>query len=94
MSLICHSPDPVHGDFDLLLSDGVVAPGVVVGSVLLASDQLLRVKELPIGPHLDLVHHGGLQIHEDRPGHMLTRARLREESVEAVIGLSEEIRGD
>ena len=33
----------------LLLPNGVVAPGVVVGSVLLASDQLLRVKELPVG---------------------------------------------
>ena len=38
--LVCHPPDLVHSDFDLLLPDGVVTPGVVVGGVLLASDQL------------------------------------------------------
>ena len=69
-----------------------MAPGVVVGGVLLASDQLLGVEELPVGSHFDLVHHGGLQIDQDRPGDVFPGARLREESVEAVIGLRETIR--
>ena len=69
-----------------------MTPRVVVGRVLLAGDQLLRVEELPVGPHLDLVHHGGLQIHQDRPGDVLPGARLGEESVETVVGLGEEIR--
>ena len=55
MSLISHSSDPVHGNFNLLLADGVVAPGVVVGGVLLASDQLLRMEELAVCPGPDLV---------------------------------------
>ena len=39
---------------DLLLADGVVAAGVVVGRVLLAGDELLGVEEGAVGsrPHL------------------------------------------
>ena len=39
----------------LLLADGVVAPRVVVGCVLLARDQLLRVEKLPVGPSANLL---------------------------------------
>ena len=47
-------PHPVQHQVDDLLANGVVAASVVVGRVLLASDQLLRVEELAIGarPHL------------------------------------------
>ena len=83
--MIGHPPDLVHRDLNLLLTNGVVTPGVVVGSILLASDQLLGVEELPVGSHFDLVHHGGLQIDQDRPGDVFPGARLREESVEAVV---------
>ena len=37
------------------LAHGVVAPGVVVGGVLLARDQLLRVEELTVGASTDLI---------------------------------------
>ena len=39
---------PVHRNLYLLLPNGVVAPGVVVGSVLLPVDQLLRVEQLAV----------------------------------------------
>ena len=41
----------------LLLPNGVVAPGVVVGSVLLASDHAAGVEEVSVGscPHLTLL---------------------------------------
>ena len=48
-------PDPVEHQVDDLLADGVVAPSVVVGGVLLAGDQLLRVEELAVGASPDLV---------------------------------------
>ena len=48
-------PDPVKNQVNNLLADGVVAPGVVVGGVLLASDQLLGVKQLTIGSSSNLV---------------------------------------
>ena len=47
-ALVCHPPDPIHGHLDLLLTDGVVASSIVVRSVLLTSDQLLRMEQLPI----------------------------------------------
>ena len=54
-AVVCYPPDPVHRHLDLLLADGVVAPGVVVGSILLAGDELLGVEELAVGPGSDLV---------------------------------------
>ena len=45
---------PVHDEVDNLLADGVVTPGVVVGRVLLARDELLGVEQLPVGASADL----------------------------------------
>ena len=45
---------PLEDQVDDLLADGVVAPRVVVGGVLLAGDQLLGVEELPVGPSPNL----------------------------------------
>ena len=44
----------VKNKINNLLANGVVAPGVVVGRVLLARHQLLGVKQLTVGsgPHL------------------------------------------
>ena len=62
-------------------------PGVIVGSVLLASDQLLRVEQLPVCSHPDLVHHSGLEVHQHGPGHVLPGVSLGEEGVEGVVSL-------
>ena len=51
-NIIWRSVTPAH--LYLLLPNGVVAPGVVVGGVLLASDQLLGVEELSVGPSPNL----------------------------------------
>lgn len=40
---------PVQHQVDDLLADGVVAASVVIGCVLLASDQLLGVEQLAVG---------------------------------------------
>ena len=45
----------IEDEINDLLADGVVAPGIVVGSVLLASHQLLGVEQLAIGASADLV---------------------------------------
>ena len=39
---------PVQHQVDDLLADGVVSTGIVVGSVFLACDQLLRVEQLAV----------------------------------------------
>ena len=48
--------DPVQHQVNDLFADGVVSTGVVVGSILLASDQLLRVEQLAVGPSAYLVY--------------------------------------
>ena len=50
-----HLADPVEDEVDDLLAHRVVTSGVVVGRVLLAADQLLRVEELTVGPRANLV---------------------------------------
>jgi hypothetical protein len=80
--------DPVQDKVDDLLANGVVATSVVVGSVLLSSDQLLRVEKLAVGSHPDLIDDSGFQINKDSPGDMLATASLGKESVEGIISAS------
>ena len=49
------------------LTDCVVASGIVVSSILLASDKLFGMEKLAVGSSSNLVHYSGLQIHEDSP---------------------------
>ena len=51
----CQLPDPVEDEVHDLLADGVVAPGVVVGGVLLASNKLLGMEQLAIGSSSNLI---------------------------------------
>ena len=51
-----HFPDFVEHGVDDLLADGVVTARVVVGRVLLAADQLLRVKQLAVLARTYLVY--------------------------------------
>ena len=48
-------PHPVQHQVHDLLADGVVAPGVVVGGVLLTRDQLLGVEQLTVRPSSNLI---------------------------------------
>ena len=46
---------------------------------------LLRVEQRSVSSKPDLVDDGGLEVHEDGPGHVLAGPGLREEGVEAVV---------
>ena len=72
----------------LLLPNGVVAPGVVVGGVLLAIDQLLRMVELTVGPNSGLVNDSGLQVNKDSSWNMFSTTGFGEEGLEGVISES------
>lgn len=67
------------------LSNGIVTTGVVVGSILLSTDDLLRVVQLTVGSRPHLVTHGGLEINVHGTGDVLSCASLAEEGVEGVI---------
>jgi hypothetical protein len=75
----------VEGEVDNLLTDGVVTTGVVVGSIFLTGDQLVRVEELTVGTGAALVDGGGLKVEEDRARDVLASTSLREEGVESVV---------
>lgn len=49
----------------------VVAAREVVGRVLLAGYQLVRVVQAAVGPRPDLIHHRRLQVNHDRPRYVL-----------------------
>ena len=55
-ALVSKFADPVEDQINNLLSNGVVATGVVVSSILLASDQLLRVEQLAVGTSAHLIY--------------------------------------
>ena len=48
--------DSVQHDVDEFLPDGVVTASVIVGRILFASDQLLGVKQLAVGPSTHLIY--------------------------------------
>jgi len=84
-TLVGELANAVEGEVDDLLTDGVVTAGVVVGSILLAGDELLRVVELTVGTGADLIDHGWLEIEEDGTWDVLASTSLREEGVEGVV---------
>ena len=84
-ALVSQLPNPVQNKVNHLRANGVVAPGIVVGSILLAVDELLRMEELAVGSTPGLIYDSGLQINEDSSGDMLPSTSLREEGGEGVI---------
>ena len=54
-ALVSQLPDAVKHQVNQLLAHCVVAAGVVVGSIFLASDQLLRVEKLAVGASADFI---------------------------------------
>ena len=64
-TVVCNTADLVEDLVDELLADGVVATGVVVGSILLASDHVLGVEELSVGASADFIDDVGLEITVD-----------------------------
>jgi len=88
-ALIGQLADAVEDQVDDLLADGVVTTGVIVRSIFLACDELLRVEQLTVCSSTDLVNHGRFQINEDGTGNVLASAGLAEKGVEGVIATSD-----
>merc|ERR1719399_565219 len=60
----------------------------VICCIFLASDQLLRVKQLTIGARADLVNNGRFQVDHNATWHVLPSTGLTEEGIECVISTS------
>jgi len=85
--------DAVKHKVNNLFADGVVTTGVVVGSILLAGDELLGVVQLTVGASADLVAHAGLQINKHATGHVLASTSLGEKGVEGVVAATDGLVG-
>ena len=81
-ALISQFPDSVQAKVNNLLADGVVTTSVVVGSILLSSDELFGVEELSVGSSPYFIDNGGFQVKEDGTGNVLASSSLAEEGVE------------
>lgn len=84
-ALVSQLANPVQDKVNDLLANGVVATSIVIGSILLACDELLRVEELAVGAGANFIDDRGFQVYEHCPGHMLASSCLTEEGVEGVI---------
>ena len=87
-TLVSQLPDSVQNQIHDLLANGVVAPGVVVGGVLLAIDQLLGMVKLTVGSDSGLVNDSGLQVNKDSSWNMFSTTSLREAGLEGVVSKS------
>ena len=87
-AVVSQLTNPVHGLIDKLLPDGVVTASVVVSSILLATDNLLRVVKLTVGSSPHFITHSGLKINIHSTRDVLPRTCLGEESVEGIIASS------
>ena len=82
MRLTGNTSNSVNDIVDHLLSNGVVTTGVVVGGILLTTDQQLRVEKVAVFASSDLVDRRGVEIDEQRSRNMLAAAGLGEEGLE------------
>lgn len=80
--------DAVKDEINNLLANGVVTTGVVVGSILLAIDDLLGVVELTVSSVANFIADGRLEIDVDSTGDVLASSSLAEEGVEGIIAHS------
>ena len=75
-TLISQLTDTVQDKVDNLLSNGVVTSGVVVGGVLLAIDQLLRMVKLTVGSDTGFIDDGGFEVNKDSSWDVLSTSSL------------------
>lgn len=80
-AVVGDTADLVQDTVDHLLANGVVTTGVVVGSILLASDHLFRVEKAAVGTGADFINHIGLQVTVDGTGNVFSLALSRKKLV-------------
>jgi hypothetical protein len=61
-----------------------VSSGIVVGSIFLSVEQLVRIKELSVSSISDRINDSWLEVNKDGSGDVLSKSSLREESVEGI----------
>jgi len=84
-AIVCKLADAVKNKVNNFLSDGVVTTGVVVGSIFLSGNQLLRVIQLPVGSRANFVNDSWLKVNKDSARNVLASTGLGKEGIESVV---------
>jgi hypothetical protein len=85
VALISDLANAIQGGVEEILANSVVATGVVVGRVLLATDELIGMEELRVSAVAHFVDNRGLKVNHDGTRHILAAASLAEEGLEALV---------
>ena len=67
-ALVSQFPNSVQDKVNDLLANSVVPSGIVIGSIFLACDELLRMEELAVGASANFINDYGLQVYKHCPG--------------------------
>jgi len=81
-TVISQLSDSVKDEINDFLTNGVVTTGIVIGSILLTRDQLLRVIKLSVSTSSDFVKWSWLKIKKNSSWDVFTSPSFREEGVE------------
>ena len=84
-ALVSQFPNSVQDKVNDLLANGVVPSGIVIGSIFLACDEVLRVENLEAGASVNVINDCVFQVYKICLGHMLASTCLTEEVVKKVI---------
>jgi len=92
-TVISQLSDSVKNKVNNFLTNGVVTTGIIIGSIFLTGDQLLRVVKLSISTSSDFIKWSRFKIKEDRSWDVLSGTSLREEGVERIITATDSLIG-
>jgi hypothetical protein len=84
-AVVCELSDAVQGKINDFLTNGVVTTGVVVGSIFLARDQLLRVEQLAVCTGTNFVNDRGFEIQKDTAWDVFASTSFGEKRVERIV---------
>merc|ERR1719250_157004 len=84
-ALVSQLPDPIKNKIHHFLANSVVSSCVVISSVFLPIDKLLRMEQLTISPTPGFINDSWLKINEDSSWNMLPSTCFAEESGEGII---------
>ena len=78
----------IQDNVDHLLANGIVASGVIVGSIFFARNELFRVKQLTVTSGANFVDDRWLQIHENRSRNVFSSTSFGEKCAKGGVAIS------
>ena len=71
------------------LTYGIMSASIIIGSIFFSSDQLFRMKQLPVGSGTNFIDNGRFQIYENGSGYVFSSSSFAEKRIETIIAASD-----